>query len=198
MPQRLKEIPVRHYKLGVQVASGPKVQVGASNVLRCDASGDGSGPAGIAGHKRPFSSPFPGFRSMLTPASCQLVHFRPLSPLPATRSPHRHRHALQIVRYKERDTDMGPELSPDRAREHAPAGSDTANSSSGQPTPSGLKGALTPAHSAVGPTGGLFEKTVELLKRFEDTPGDSFNERWGKLAVAAATALLQQSSHDQL
>jgi hypothetical protein len=73
---------------------------------------------------------------------------------------------------------MGSEISPDSARQQAPAGPDaTSSSSSGKDIPSGLKGALTPAHSAVGPTGGLFEKTVELLQRFENTPGDSFKER---------------------
>ncbi|WIA11556.1 hypothetical protein OEZ85_011665 [Tetradesmus obliquus] len=69
---------------------------------------------------------------------------------------------------------MDSEIKPDSARQDAPAGPDTHSS---RDQPSGLKGALTPAHSAVGPTGGLFEKTVELLQRFEDTPGDSFKER---------------------
>jgi hypothetical protein len=63
----------------------------------------------------------------------------------------------------------------DRTRGHAPAGPDASGSSS---KPSGIKGALTPAHSAIGPTGGLFEKTLELLQRFEDMPGNSFKERW--------------------
>lgn len=69
---------------------------------------------------------------------------------------------------------MDSEVKLDSARQDAPAGPDTHSS---RDQPSGLKGALTPAHSAVGPTGGLFEKTVELLQRFEDTPGDSFKER---------------------
>ncbi|KAF6265009.1 hypothetical protein COO60DRAFT_1694780 [Scenedesmus sp. NREL 46B-D3] len=69
---------------------------------------------------------------------------------------------------------MEGESSTDRTRQEAPAGPDT-SSSSGRP--SGLKGALTPAHSAIGPTGGLYEKAVELLQRFEDTPGSTFKER---------------------
>jgi hypothetical protein len=59
-------------------------------------------------------------------------------------------------------------------RTQVPAGPDASSSSK----PSGIKGALTPAHSAIGPTGGLFEKTLELLQRFEDTPGSTFKERW--------------------
>jgi hypothetical protein len=36
---------------------------------------------------------------------------------------------------------------------------------------------IRPAHSEGGPTAGLVAKTQELLQRFRDTPGDTFNDR---------------------
>lgn len=36
---------------------------------------------------------------------------------------------------------------------------------------------IRPAHSEGGPTAGLVAKTQELLQRFKDTPGDTFNDR---------------------
>lgn len=42
--------------------------------------------------------------------------------------------------------------------------------------------AVRPAHSSGGPTAGLVAKTKDLYQRFQDTPGDTFKERWVTMA----------------